>query len=172
MKFSKKCGKKLFPDYEEGNPGSWSRSESSRVIFWDFDGTLAYRPGEWRGCLIEVLDEYEPRHGITSEAIRPHLQEGFPWHRPAHIQSWLTLMTGGRWCNRFWLEGYEQKEYHERDPRRLPAHFGCTISMEQLRGNSVPTSFPFSLGFVKDLGVMSLCRTTCPNSLPSLIVSD
>lgn len=57
-------------------------SESSRVIFWDFDGTLAYRPGEWRGCLIEVLDEYEPGHGITSEAIRPHLQEGFPWHRP------------------------------------------------------------------------------------------
>lgn len=57
-------------------------SDPSRVIFWDFDGTLAYRPGEWRGCLIEVLDEYEPGHGITSEAIRPHLQEGFPWHRP------------------------------------------------------------------------------------------
>lgn len=57
-------------------------SDPSRVILWDFDGTLAYRPGEWRGCLIEVLDEYEPGHGITREAIRPHLQEGFPWHRP------------------------------------------------------------------------------------------
>lgn len=53
-----------------------------RVILWDFDSTLAYRPNEWRGCLIEVLDEYEPDHGITSEAIRPHLQHGFPWHRP------------------------------------------------------------------------------------------
>lgn len=57
-------------------------SEQPRVVFWDFDGTLAYRPGEWRGCLIEVLDECEPGHGITSDAIRPHLQEGFPWHRP------------------------------------------------------------------------------------------
>lgn len=57
-------------------------SDPSRVIFWDFDGTLAYRPNEWRGCLIEVLDQYEPGHGITTETIRPHLQAGFPWHRP------------------------------------------------------------------------------------------
>ena len=57
-------------------------SERPRVIFWDFDGTLAYRPKEWRGCLIEILDEYEPDHGISSEAIRPHLQAGFPWHEP------------------------------------------------------------------------------------------
>lgn len=55
---------------------------SSRVILWDFDGTLAYRPNEWRGCLIEVLDEHAPDHGITLESIRPHLQAGFPWHRP------------------------------------------------------------------------------------------
>lgn len=98
-KFSKKYGKKLFPDYEKGNPGSWSRSDSSRVIFWDFDGTLAYRPGEWRGCLVEVLDEIEPGHGITSDAIRPHLQEGFPWHRPdrphpelADADDWWALV--------------------------------------------------------------------------------
>ncbi|OIQ74256.1 phosphoglycolate phosphatase [mine drainage metagenome] len=32
--------------------------------------------------MIEVLDEFEPGHGITSEAIRPHLRAGFPWHQP------------------------------------------------------------------------------------------
>lgn len=57
-------------------------SDRPRVILWDFDGTLAYRPKEWRGCLVEVLDEYEPGNGISSEAIRPHLQDGFPWHQP------------------------------------------------------------------------------------------
>lgn len=57
-------------------------SDRPRVILWDFDGTLAYRPKEWRGCLVEVLDEYEPGHGISSEAIRPNLQDGFPWHQP------------------------------------------------------------------------------------------
>jgi putative hydrolase of the HAD superfamily len=61
---------------------------SERVVFWDFDGTLAYRPGMWRGCLIEVLDEYAPGHGISTEDVRPHLRGGFPWHRPdvAHPQ--------------------------------------------------------------------------------------
>ena len=57
-------------------------SEKSRVIFWHFGGTLAYRQREWCGCLVEMLDEYEPGHGITSEAIGPHLREGFPWHTP------------------------------------------------------------------------------------------
>jgi putative hydrolase of the HAD superfamily len=53
-----------------------------RVIFWDFDGTLAFRPGMWRGCLIETLDEYEPGHGVESDQLRPFLHDGFPWHRP------------------------------------------------------------------------------------------
>jgi len=53
-----------------------------RVVFWDFDETLAFRPGRWRGCLSETLDEHQPDHGITSEQLRPFLQDGFPWHRP------------------------------------------------------------------------------------------
>lgn len=53
-----------------------------RVVFWDFDETLAFRPGRWRGCLSETLDEHQPGHGIASEQLRPFLQDGFPWHRP------------------------------------------------------------------------------------------
>jgi len=29
----------------------------SGIVLWDFDGTLAERPGLWRGCLLEVLRE-------------------------------------------------------------------------------------------------------------------
>jgi putative hydrolase of the HAD superfamily len=55
---------------------------SGHVVLWDFDGTLAYRPGEWRGCLIEVLDELAPGHGLSTEQVRPYLRGRFPWHRP------------------------------------------------------------------------------------------
>jgi putative hydrolase of the HAD superfamily len=52
------------------------------VIFWDFDGTLAWRPGMWRGCLVETLDLHEPAHDIAAEALIPFLSDGFPWHTP------------------------------------------------------------------------------------------
>jgi putative hydrolase of the HAD superfamily len=53
-----------------------------RLLLWDFDGTLAYRPGLWRGCLLETLDEHIANHGIDSDQLRPFLRDGFPWHRP------------------------------------------------------------------------------------------
>jgi FMN phosphatase YigB (HAD superfamily) len=52
-----------------------------KTILWDFDGTLAHRPGMWRGCLVEILDEHEPGHGVASADLRPYLRNGFPWHR-------------------------------------------------------------------------------------------
>jgi len=52
------------------------------AILWDFDGTLARRDGMWAGCLVEVLDEQEPGHGLQREDFRPALRNGFPWHRP------------------------------------------------------------------------------------------
>jgi FMN phosphatase YigB (HAD superfamily) len=52
------------------------------VLVWDFDGTLATRPGYWTGALHEVLTREHPELTVTPEALRPHLQGGFPWHRP------------------------------------------------------------------------------------------
>lgn len=51
-------------------------------ILWDFDGTLATRPRGWAGCLVEVLDEFEPGHAVTVEHLGPFLRAGFPWHEP------------------------------------------------------------------------------------------
>ncbi len=61
------------------------------VILWDFDYTLGYRGvlaenehrQPWATCLIEVLDALEPGHEIGVQDIRPHLRDGFPWHRHA-----------------------------------------------------------------------------------------
>jgi putative hydrolase of the HAD superfamily len=54
----------------------------SGTVLWDFDGTLAHRPGMWAGCLVETLDEHEPGHGIRADDLRPFLRSGFPWHEP------------------------------------------------------------------------------------------
>jgi FMN phosphatase YigB (HAD superfamily) len=53
----------------------------TRLILWDFDGTLAERPGMWSGCLLEALDAHTDGHGVTRDDLRPFLRDGFPWHR-------------------------------------------------------------------------------------------
>jgi putative hydrolase of the HAD superfamily len=55
--------------------------QERKVILWDFDGTLV-KFTSWRLALMDVLDEYEPGHGIDPEKLRPFLRDGFPWHRP------------------------------------------------------------------------------------------
>jgi putative hydrolase of the HAD superfamily len=52
-----------------------------RVVLWDFDGTLAERPGLWSQALVDVLDAEDPGHGIVRETLRAALRDGFPWHR-------------------------------------------------------------------------------------------
>ncbi len=51
-----------------------------KAVLWDFEGTLSERRGQWTGALREALDRRDPGHGVTREALRPFLQEGFPWH--------------------------------------------------------------------------------------------
>jgi FMN phosphatase YigB (HAD superfamily) len=55
-----------------------------RLLIWDFDGTLAHRRGEtgWSILLAEALDAEEPGHEHSAGTFRPHLRDGFPWHRP------------------------------------------------------------------------------------------
>jgi putative hydrolase of the HAD superfamily len=57
---------------------------TARLLIWDFDGTLAHRRGEtgWSLLLAEALDAEAPGHGHSADTFRPHLRDGFPWHRP------------------------------------------------------------------------------------------
>jgi putative hydrolase of the HAD superfamily len=65
------------------------------VILWDFDGTLARRSGLWSGCLLEVLDEHEPAHGLTREGIRAQMRGRYPWNAPE--QAHQHLCEAGAW---------------------------------------------------------------------------
>lgn len=54
-----------------------------RVIFWDFDGTLAFRvSGKWAAAMHEALRELQPSTRLTTADFRPLLTSGFPWHAP------------------------------------------------------------------------------------------
>lgn len=55
---------------------------ASRVIFWDFDGTLATRAGMWSGALVEALMLHDPACPVTRAQLAPFLRAGFPWHTP------------------------------------------------------------------------------------------
>jgi putative hydrolase of the HAD superfamily len=70
----------------------------SGIVLWDFDGTLAERPGMWRGCLLEVLREEEPEVEAESDAFIPALRSRFPWHTPDEPH--LDLCEDGAWWAR------------------------------------------------------------------------
>jgi putative hydrolase of the HAD superfamily len=52
------------------------------LVLWDFDGTLAWREGLWSGCMVEVLDELEPGHGLAIERVRAAMRGRYPWNAP------------------------------------------------------------------------------------------
>jgi len=66
-----------------------------KTILWDFDGTLAHRPGMWTQALFDVLLERQPLSTATIEDIRPFMRDGFPWHRPREPH--LHLTTAEDW---------------------------------------------------------------------------
>ncbi|HHY97172.1 MAG TPA: HAD-IA family hydrolase [Firmicutes bacterium] len=71
----------VFQDWHKGEDDEMV-TQSHPTIIWDFDGTLAHRPGMWSSALLQVLDDNEPGHQVEIAQIRHHLQRGFPWHQP------------------------------------------------------------------------------------------
>lgn len=64
------------------HPQPGGETTSHKVIFWDFDGTLAERPGRWSTILWSILQEHEPTTPITPKDLGPILRTGYPWHTP------------------------------------------------------------------------------------------
>jgi putative hydrolase of the HAD superfamily len=53
---------------------------SQRVIIWDFEGTLAVRPGRFTAALVKAARLCDPAFRGTDDQVRPHLSGAFPWH--------------------------------------------------------------------------------------------
>lgn len=62
----------------------------AKYLIWDFDGTLAWRPGGWTGAVLNVLRKSAPEIHATADQVRPYLQSGFPWHAPENPHPGLS----------------------------------------------------------------------------------
>jgi putative hydrolase of the HAD superfamily len=56
---------------------------NKRYVLWDFDGTLARRPGNWGSAIQEAARSYRISRSIEWERVVPLLSYGLPWHEPA-----------------------------------------------------------------------------------------
>jgi len=69
---------------------------TDRVVFWDFDGTLASRDGLWSATLATALLPIAPTLGLTAADFRDELSIGFPWHTPDVAR--VTQSTTAWWA--------------------------------------------------------------------------
>src|SRR5580658_8909354 len=65
-----------------------------KYLIWDFDGTLGYRPGQWSGALVQMLQRYA---GLEADIVtlRPFMGKGFPWHNPNQANP--PMRTADEW---------------------------------------------------------------------------
>jgi putative hydrolase of the HAD superfamily len=58
------------------------RKDAMAYLIWDFDNTLAHRPGLWGQCLVDTANSTVPGLRLTRAQVTPYLSRGFPWHTP------------------------------------------------------------------------------------------
>ena len=69
-----------------------------RVVFWDFDGTLARRHNLWSGALVDAWRSVKQSADVSVADLRPHLGAGFPWHdstvirQPQSADEWWAAL--------------------------------------------------------------------------------
>jgi putative hydrolase of the HAD superfamily len=72
-----------------------------RFLIWDFDNTLAHRPGLWSQCLADVANENTFSKSYSREQFVPYLASGFPWHTPE--LSHHELSSPEAWWSKMYL---------------------------------------------------------------------
>jgi len=58
------------------------QNKAIAIIFWDFDGTLAYSNHLWSTTVYNSLKEAAPNSKIEFPQIRKCMANGFTWHTP------------------------------------------------------------------------------------------
>lgn len=76
------------------------------VIFWDFDGTLAYSDSLWSRSVYKALLETDPYAQVKYEEIRSHMSYGFTWHTPELDYTHLLLDKWWNFMNKHFYESY------------------------------------------------------------------
>lgn len=64
------------------NKNYFRQNKTIAIIFWDFDGTLAYSNHLWSTTVYNSLKEAAPNSKIEFPQIRKCMANGFTWHTP------------------------------------------------------------------------------------------
>lgn len=78
----------------------------SKVVFWDFDGTVVYSTSLWSSSVLKALKEIDPDTLIELEDIRRYMAFGFTWHTPDEDYSSLKGEKWWGFMNRHIYESY------------------------------------------------------------------
>ncbi|WP_327404386.1 HAD-IA family hydrolase [Streptomyces sp. NBC_01288] len=134
------------------------------VVLWDFDGTLAFRGGRWRGCLVEALDEVAPGHGVVAADVAPGLRDGFPWHRSESGHP--ELSSPDAWWGD--LQPLFVKAYVGAGVEAGPA----ALAASRVRAHYIDASrwavFPDSLAALEELAAAGWLHVVVSNHVPEL----
>lgn len=76
------------------------------MIFWDFDGTLAYSNSLWSGSVYKALLETDAATTVPFAEIKKHMQYGFTWHTPEQDYSHLIQDKWWEFMNKHFYESY------------------------------------------------------------------
>ena len=71
-------------------------AKGRRYLIWDFDGTLAHRPGQWSGTMVQVMRRFAGVE-VDIEIVRPYMRRGFPWHSPDRANA--PMRSAEEWWN-------------------------------------------------------------------------
>src|SRR5262245_52701055 len=60
---------------------------SPKFLLWDFDGTLAHRPGQWTDTVLFILRRAGYAQDLDREFVRPFVNAGLPCHEPKRVRA-------------------------------------------------------------------------------------
>lgn len=78
----------------------------SKVVFWDFDGTVVYSTSLWSSSVLKALKEIDPDTLIELEDVRRYMAFGFTWYTPDEDYSSLKGEKWWGFMNRHIYESY------------------------------------------------------------------
>ncbi len=139
----------------------------NRVVFWDFDGTLARRRGMWAAALLDALRLVRPSTTITAQLLSPHLGSGFPWHTPDVVrprqspnQWWATLTPT---IVSAYVGAGVDAEHAESAAAYVPAEFYRPDAWNLVEGAAD------ALRVTRDAGYRNVILSNHPSELPALV---
>jgi len=140
---------------------------SARIVFWDFDGTLARRGGLWAGALMDALRRIDSSTPVCAADLRPHLGTGFPWHAPSIVRAAQSVDAWWEDLHPVLTRAYLEAGVDSARARR--AALGVREEFYRLDAWSLIDGALDALGATSEAGYRNFILSNHPPELPTLV---